>query len=446
MPRRNLLLILSAAVVAIFCYRAADPLARSFSEAANAVERRYVDRVDRQALWSAAVRGMIGELGDPYSEYINPQEASELEKILSQEFSGIGIQVGPEPRTARPQVISPIVGSPAYKAGILAGDVIAKIDGQSTRDMKYADAMARIRGKTGEAVQLAVERANEHTPIDFPPIRREVISVESVVGDARGADNRWNFLLSGNPKIGYVRITSFGERTVEELKAALKEIQSQRLQGLILDLRDNPGGLLRPAATGVCDLFLPEGTAIVSTRGRNGEVQKKYVAGSGEKFLDVPMVALVNRYSASASEIVAACLQDNHRATIFGERSYGKGTVQNIIPLESQGLLKLTTAEYLRPSGHNIHRREDAKEGDEWGVMPDVVGQVQTTKEEQQEWAKWRRDRDIVQANHTAATNLETGNGKENGWQEHDPVLRRAIEYLNSQRKTDSATKNYGYG
>src|SRR5579871_5356 len=137
MPRRNYLLILLVAAVSLVCYRAADPLARSFSEVANLVQRRYVDQVDRQSLWSAAVRGMIGELGDPYSEYIDPQEAAEFDKILNQEFGGIGIQVAADPQTGRPKVISPFVGSPAYKAGIIAGDVIAKIDGQPTAGMKY---------------------------------------------------------------------------------------------------------------------------------------------------------------------------------------------------------------------------------------------------------------------------------------------------------------------
>ena len=434
MPRRNYLLIFATVIVSLLCYRAADPMARSFAYAARTIQQRYVDHVDRQALWSAAVRGMLTQLGDPYSEYIDPQEAAELEKILSQEFAGIGIQVGPEPETGRPQVISPIVGSPAYKAGILAGDIITKIDDQSARDMSYSDAVARIHGKTGEPVKLTVERPGKSSPIEFPPIRREIIHVESILGDERDANGQWNFLLQEHPKIGYLRITNFGEHTVDEFKSALTKLQSLGVQGLILDLRDNPGGLLRPAAVGVCDLLLPSGTPIVSTRGRNDTTEHTYVAGGGQKFLDFPIVVLLNRFSASASEIVAACLQDNHRATIVGERSYGKGTVQNIIPLDDQGILKLTTAEYLRPSGHNINRRPGAKDTDEWGVVPDPNDAVKMSKEDQQTWAHWRRDRDIVQPSTSESANsAKAVSDNSSNWQSHDPPLHRAIELLESQ-------------
>jgi carboxyl-terminal processing protease len=438
MPRRNGFLILVAIIVALLCYRAADPMARSVSEVANLVERRYVDRVDRQTLWRAAVRGMIGELGDPYSEYIDPAEAAEFDKILNQEFGGIGIEVAPDPTTNRPQVISPIAGSPAYKAGILAGDIITKIDGQPTRGMKYADAAARIRGPIGDTVQLTIERTGQANPIDLPPIRREMINVDSVLGDTRNANGGWNFLLPGESKIGYVRITSFGQHTLGELKAALEQLKSQGMQGLILDLRDNPGGLLRPAAVGVCDLFLPEGKHIVSTRGRNGQIQQQYEAGGGTKFLDFPLVVLMNRYSASASEIVAACLQDDGRATVVGERSYGKGTVQNIIPLEgNQGELKLTTAEYLRPSGHNINRRPDAKDTDEWGVMPSPGGEVKTSKDQQLAWAKWRRERDTLQPHQTDSKASDfNSKSNPNNWKDHDLPLVRAVEIIESELKT----------
>jgi carboxyl-terminal processing protease len=440
MPRRNYLLIFGAIVLALLCYRAADPMARSFSDAASAIQRRYVDRVDRQSLWSSAIQGMIHGLDDPYSEYIDPQDASELESTLDQKFAGIGIQVGPEPHSGRPQVISPIVGSPAYKAGILAGDVIVEIDGQPTRNMKYSDATARIRGKIGETVSLKVERAGATAPIELPPIGREIINVESVLGDRRGAKDDWDFLLTKHPNIGYVRITNFGERTADELKASLTQLKSQGMQALILDLRDNPGGLLRPAAVGVCDLFLAEGKPIVSVRGRNGDVEQSYVAGGGEKFVDFPMVVLLNRYSASASEIVSACLQDNNRATIIGERSYGKGTVQNLIPLENQGVLKLTTAAYARPSGKNIQRRQAEGDTGTWGVEPEADGKVEMTKDDQQAWAKWRRNRDVVHGEHANSSDAASA-AKENesDWQEHDAPLRRAVEFLDARLKTNSS-------
>ncbi|HEY2883251.1 MAG TPA: S41 family peptidase, partial [Pirellulales bacterium] len=331
MPRRNYFVILCAIVVGVVCYQSADrnPLARSFSEITDLVERRYVDQVDRQKLWAGAVRGMLNELSDPYSEYIDPKEAAELETQLNQEFAGIGIQVALDPGSNKLTIISPIVGTPAYRAGILAGDTIAKIDGHPTREMNYTEATARIRGKEGDPVQLTIERPGHSEPIDLPPIKREMINVESVLGDTRTSHDDWNFLLQTQPKIGYVRIISFGEHTVAELKAALEQLEKEHVQGLVLDLRNDPGGLLT-AAIDVCNMFLPEGTPIVSTRGRDGNDEQKHVADGGWKFPNVPMVVLVNHGSASASEIVAACLQDNGRAAVAGERSYGKGTVQNV--------------------------------------------------------------------------------------------------------------------
>ena len=432
MPRRNYLLILAAVVVSIVCYKAADrnPLGRSFAEVADLIDRNYVGHVDRGALWQAAVRGMLTELGDPYSEYFEPKAAQEFEEMLNQEFGGIGIYVDVDPASKRPMVISPIVGSPAYKAGVLAGDVIAKIDGQPTAGMKFADATARIRGKVGESVQLAVERVGKSEPIELPAMTREVVNVDSVLGDTRTADGHWNFLIDRKPNIGYVRITSFGEHTADEMKAAMEQLKKDGAQRLVLDLRQDPGGLL-PAAIGVCELFIPEGKPIVSLRGRDGMQQRDYLARGGEKFLDLPLVVLVDHGSASAAEIVASCLQDNGRAKIIGQRSYGKGTVQNFIQLGGNtGVIKLTTADYWRPSGHNIHRRPEAKETDEWGVSPDDGMDVKMKESDFQKWVAWRRERD----------RMRPASGEEKKEDvavdvSSDPVLAKGIEELKGEIK-----------
>jgi len=440
MPRRNYLTILAAIIVSIVCYKAADrnPLGRSFSEVADLVQRHYVGRVDRQALWAAGVRGMLSELGDPYSEYINPSEAAEFEEILNQEFGGIGIYVDVDQQSKRPVVISPIIGSPAYKAGVLAGDVISKIDGQPTRDMSYAEATARIRGKVGDVVHLTVERAGKAEPIDLPPIERQLINTDSVLGDTRDARGHWNFLLPGTPKIGYLRIVSFGERTASELKTAIEELRSQGMQGLVLDLRNDPGGLV-PAAVGVCDLLVEKGKPIVSTRGRDGQVEREYAAGGGEKFLEFPMAVLVNEHSASASEIVAACLQDNGRAKIVGQRSYGKGTVQNFLPLSGhEGILKLTTANYWRPSGQNIQRPAEAKDSDQWGVSPDAGFEVKMTEEQFHKWMLWRRQRDRIHSaddNENQKLDDTSGASPAGDFLKLDPPLARAADYLKMQIK-----------
>ena len=202
----------------------------------------------------------------------------------------------------------------------------------------------------------------------------------------------------------------------------------------MLDLRYNPGGLL-PAASGVCNFFIPEGKPIVSTRGREHQVLEKFAAEGGEKFLDFPIAVLMNDGSASASEIVAACLQDNGRAVVIGQRSYGKGTVQNVIPLpDNLGVLKLTTADYWRPSGHNIQRRHDAKDTDEWGVSPDPGMEVKTSDPDAQQWGLWRRDRDVVHPHHAEADGGKSSKSNDaDAAIDHDAPLRRAVEYLQAQ-------------
>jgi carboxyl-terminal processing protease len=202
------------------------------------------------------------------------------------------------------------------------------------------------------------------------------------------------------------------------------------MRGLVLDLRNDPGGLV-PAAVGVCDLLVQQGKPIVSTRGRSGQIEREYVAGGGEKYLNFPLAVLVNEYSASASEIVAACLQDNGRAKIIGQRSYGKGTVQNFLPLSGhEGVLKLTTANYWRPSGKNIQRPADEKDSDQWGVSPDSGLEVKASDEQFRQWMQWRRDRDRIRP--AERTSDLTG---ENGEMKHDAPLARAIEYLQTQIK-----------
>ncbi len=442
MPRRNLIVILAVAAVSLACYQAADhnPLGRSFSEIADLIERRYVGRVDRDELWAGAVRGMLESLNDPYSEYFAPNDAAQLEGELDQQFGGIGVEVGMDPDSKKLTVISPIAGTPAYEAGILAGDVIAKIDGASTADMRFPEIAQRLRGKPGTTVQLTVERQGQREPIELPPIEREVIKVDSVLGDLRGEEDRWSFLIEQHPKIGYLRIVIFGERTAAEVKAALQELRSEDVRGVILDLRDDPGGLLS-AAVGVCDMFLPAGAEIVTVRGRGEQIKADYKATDGEKFLNLPLAVLVNGNTASASEIVAACLEDNGRAVIIGERTYGKGMVQNMIPLQGgRGMLKLTTADYWRPSGKNIQRPPDGKGTESWGVSPAPADRVIMSDDDWKQWRLWRRDRDVLKPHAAAAAAGETTAED----LKHDPPLERAVEYIKTQIRASSGQQAAG--
>lgn len=365
---------------------------RVFADTFEQVERNYVKEVDRRKLIEAALRGMMDEL-DPYSSYIGPDDLARFNVQVEQEFGGIGIQVAPDPRTHRLTVVSPLPGTPAYKAGVRAGDTIMEINGKSTEKMTVDDAVKILKGKTGEEVTIGVLHQGS-AKVEQLRMQRAIIHVATVQGDSYKADDTWNFMIDPEKKIGYVRMSGFGRNSARELKDALTELKAQDMKALVLDLRFNPGGLLS-VATEVADLFLEDGK-IVSTKGRNTEERVVYARKPGT-FSGFPMAILVNRYSASASEIVSAALQDHKRAVVIGERTWGKGSVQNVIDLENgKSALKLTTASYHRPSGKNIHRFPDAKETDEWGVMPDENYIVQFSNDEMAKYVEFRRQRDVL--------------------------------------------------
>jgi len=334
-------------------------------DAMDQVERNYVKEIDRRRLMEAAIEGVLGEL-DPYSDYIDPEELGEFRSSVESEFGGIGIQISSD--AGELKVISPLVGTPAYRAGVLAGDRIVEIGGKTTEGLTLSDAVKLLKGKPGSEVSLTVvhEADGEREKVT---VTREIIHVETVLGDHRAEDDSWDFMIDGSEKIGYIRVSGFSRDTPRELREALDQVTKKKLRGLILDLRFNPGGLLSTAIE-ISDLFIDDGR-IVSTEGRNSP-ERVWNARKDGTYLGFPMVVLVNRYSASASEIGAACLQDHDRAVVMGERTWGKGSVQNVIELENgKSLLKLTTASYLRPNGKNIHRFNDSKDEDQWGVVPD---------------------------------------------------------------------------
>jgi carboxyl-terminal processing protease len=330
---------------------------------------------------------------DPHSTFINTSEWMQFRKQIEGKFGGIGIQmIGIDSETGRLK-IAPMVGTPGYEAGILAGDQIVEIDGQTAEGMSPDKAVEVLTGRPGTEVKLTVVHEGSLDP-EVVPITRAVIDVPSVLGDHRKPDDRWDFLLDPDKKIGYIRISSFIQNTAEDLKKVLDELKDEGIKGLILDLRDDPGGLLS-AAVEVSDLFLDKGE-IVSTKGRN-TAPKSYNAQKDSPYEELPLVVLVNQNSASAAEIVSAALQDHHRATIIGQRSYGKGSVQNIFELDDgNSVLKLTVASYYRPSGENIHRFRHSKTSDKWGVSPDPGCEVKLGSNEYFRWALARRDRDLA--------------------------------------------------
>jgi carboxyl-terminal processing protease len=393
MSRRNLYWLLGIIAVSLLGFtvsysaptREKDKdyeLVRLVVDVLHEVRQRYVVDVDAERerkLVEDMINGGLERL-DPHSSYITPHEYKQFEKQSEGKFGGVGIQVGYD-RQNRGQltVISPMPGTPAYDAGVLAGDMILKIDGKSTENLRMNEAVDLIQGDPGQKVTLTVLHEGTREPVDLT-ITRAIIEVPSVLGDQRKGDNlrAWDFMLDKQNKIGYVRLTSFSKTASKELRDAIEELERDSMRGLIIDLRNNPGGLLKEARE-VSDLFLTEGR-IVSTRGRNHKEEVYDARPEGTLLLPAdkyPLVILVNKYSASASEIVAAALQDHQRAVIIGERTYGKGSVQNIIEMHEgsdKSALKLTTASYWRPSGKNIHRFPDSKDTDDWGVRPNDSG------------------------------------------------------------------------
>lgn len=365
-------------------------LLRLLADTLDQVERNYVKEVTRRELVEAAIQGVIGKL-DQYSNYIPPEDVERFRGGIENEFGGIGIQVAIE--NGELTITSPIVGTPAYKAGLKSGDVITKIEGEGTKGITLDGAVKKLKGEVGSAVSFTVRHKHDGKE-ETVSVKREIVRVDSVLGDTRNGDDSWHWLLDDEKKIGYIRITSFSRHTAEDLRTAVRQLTDDGLRGLIIDLRFNPGGLLT-SAIDICDMFIEEGV-IVSTKGRNTPEYPRYAKKAGT-FPNFPMAILVNRYSASASEIMSACLQDHNRAVVIGERTWGKGSVQNIINLEEgKSALKLTTAAYHRPSGKNIHRFEGAKETDEWGVRPNDGFNLRFSDDEMTEILEYRRLKDVV--------------------------------------------------
>ncbi len=370
MPVRNLQILLALTVICLACYFQAERLkyAGKLGTAILKIRDNYVDEIDPQDLYMAAMKGMVSEL-DQFSEFIPPAKYEEFQSMIEQQFGGLGILIEGPPAVPQLTVVAPIPGSPAFVAGMQPGDVIVRIGEQSTEGLQATDATGLMRGPIGAPVTLQVKRLGEPQLLSIS-IRRGDIQVDSVYGDHIRRDSSWDYFLEEDTRIAYIRVTLFGEKSVSEFKKALSTIKSSA-RAVIIDLRFNPGGLL-PAAVEMCDMLLDHGN-VVSTRGRHDRLLQEFTADR-ELSLDpsIPMVVLINDHSASASEIMAGCLQDAGRAKIAGERSYGKGTVQQVFQLENdQTALKFTTARFYRPSGKNIHRGEKMTPEDEWGIRPE---------------------------------------------------------------------------
>jgi carboxyl-terminal processing protease len=401
MSRRNLLLLFATGLVSYACYVRGEqnPYARYVAAGYSVINRSSLEEVPDQELFEGAMRGMVavlGKHGDEHSLFIGEQERDEFREELTQEFGGVGVRIRLLGQPPLPTVVGPPEpGTPAFTADIRSGDRILAINGESTQAMELIDVLRQMRGPVGEPVVLSLVHTGETEPLEIT-LTRSVITVDSILGDIRDENNQWDFRLAQEPRIGYVQIIKFGDKTEVELTSALAKLASEGVEALILDVRDNYGGAL-DAAVGITDLFLRAGQPIVTTRGRDGVTRDRFVSTGRGGYTRIPLVVLVNQNSASASEILAACLQDYGRATIVGQRTYGKGTVQQLLRLESgRSLLKLTAATYWRPSGKNIHRMPGASENNDWGVKPDKGFEVALDEEEYLQWRQYRRRRDVL--------------------------------------------------
>ena len=328
-----------------------------FSDALSIVRSEYVDDVKSKTLIYGALKGMVQSL-DRFSEFMDPESYAEMKVETEGEFGGIGIEIAIKDDLLT--VIAPIDDTPAFKAGVKAGDRVVKIDKEITRGIALVDAVKKLRGKAGTSVAITVLREGENKLLDFT-ITRDVIKVKSIRNPRILED-----------KIAYVKLSIFQERSAKDLEDALVDLEKQGMDSLILDLRNDPGGLLNVAAE-VAGKFLPAGEMIVYTKGRNGKQEMEFRVKEKKTRTDYPMVVLVDQGSASASEIVAGALQDHKRAVLVGMKTFGKGSVQTVIPLSDGSAMRLTTSKYYTPNGRSIHGK---------GIMPDIVVEFKPVKKE----------------------------------------------------------------
>ncbi|MAH89994.1 MAG: peptidase S41 [Candidatus Pelagibacter sp.] len=319
-----------------------------FGEVLEKIKQEYVDEVDQADVMDSAINGVLQSL-DPYSAYMSPELFKSMQTESRGEFGGLGIEIGMEAGVVK--VIAPIADTPAAKAGIKAGDYIVRINNEQVQGKTLMEAVKLMRGPVGTSIELTIRRKNLKKPLTFN-IQRQIIEVQSVESK----------VLGDKKNIGYIKLKSFNENSDKQLINLVKKYEKQNMKGYIIDLRNNPGGLLNQAVT-ITDFFLEEGE-IVSTKGRRASETRKFFARTGDGVKGKPVIVLINNGSASASEIFAGALKDHKRAIILGENSYGKGSVQSIIPLKNGGGIRLTISKYYLPSGKSIS---------EVGVSPDIV-------------------------------------------------------------------------
>lgn len=406
--------------------------AKKLTDVKEKISKAYVSGVDEKAMIDRAIKGMIDALNDPYAAYFTAAELQKLERDLQGSLTGIGIQIrGVDGKIV---VLTPLPNSPGLQAGIQPGDVILEIDGKSSKDMSVQEAVRLIIGRAGTAVNLKV-RHSDGKEIDLAITRRQ-IQLPTVSGFRRGGDDRWEYMLDAADKIGYLRILQFGTGTLVEVQEIIKNLKEAGIKGLIVDLRNCPGGMLQSAYE-IAKVFISEGT-IVTTRSTNNS-EHTYKADGKSLLGDLPLVILVNEQTASAAEILAGAVKDNHRATLLGTRTYGKGSIQEIMKLDADGsAIKLTTAHYFLPSGRTIQKRPGNQD---WGVDPTDGYYIPLDAKQAEALQKSMQNREIVGRPKTETKKADALTPESIGKDYADPQLAAALTSMKARLAGGAFTK-----
>ena len=443
MHRRNLLIVAIVVPGCLLACAAQDRTGQGkrFAEVIQRIDEGYFRTVDSEQLFQAAMEGVFRKLDDR-SEFIEPSKLKNYERDFKKEFAGIGVELDTEPSSGNIIVVAPVYGGPAWRAGIRAGDRIISVENIKTSGRTLSEVVSQFRGAVGSKVDLCIKKQgvsqNGLSAVQDVTISRQNITIESVRGDRRLPGGKWNWWLEGEPNIVYLRISHFGNRTGLEIAQLIEKLVFKQVpKGLVIDLRGNSGGMLQ-AGIAVCDLFLEDGLIAavandrLKDRSNRKQLQQKWAATPGQVLEGIPIAILVDEFTASVAEIVAACLQDHKRATIVGSRSFGNASVQTITTLSSgPGAIRLTTNEYQRPSGTPLNRLSTSRDSDAWGVRPDSNFAFSPTRKQLENWITWRQDRDRVRSSQTDVA-LDPG---ELLPRNADPVLGRALTLFDLRKQ-----------
>jgi carboxyl-terminal processing protease len=439
MHRRNLLIIAIVVPGCLLACAAQDRTGQGkrFAEVIYRIDKGYFRNIDSEHLFQAAMEGVFRKLDDR-SEFIEPSKLRNYERDFKKEFAGIGVELDAELSSGDIVVVAPVYGGPAWQAGIRSGDRIVSVEGIETSGRNLSEIVAQFRGEVGSQVDLCIRKQgvglNDRSAIQDITISRQNITIESVRGDRRLPSGKWDWWLEGDPTIAYLRISHFSKRTDAEVAALIEKLVfKQPPKGLVIDLRGNSGGILE-GGIALCDLFLEDGLIAAVTndrlnRSNRKQLQQKWTATAGQVLKGVPIAVLVDEFTASVAEIVAACLQDHKRATIVGSRTFGNASIQTITALSSgPGAIQLTTNEYQRPSGTSLHRLSTSTGSDAWGVRPDSNFAFSPTRKQLEDWITWRQDRD--RSGQSSAV-LDPGGLLP---RHADPVLGRSLTLFDTQK------------